>query len=31
LAVNVAYEGSKAELDGNHSINGFNVGVGFRF
>ncbi|ENN8379066.1 Ail/Lom family outer membrane beta-barrel protein [Providencia rettgeri] len=31
LAVNVGYEGSKAELDGNHSINGFNVGVGFRF
>lgn len=31
LAINVGYEGTNADLDGNRSINGFNVGVGYRF
>lgn len=31
LAVNVGYEGTNADIDDTHSINGFNVGVGYRF
>ncbi|MDX7986658.1 Ail/Lom family protein [Xenorhabdus sp. 12] len=31
LSVNVGYEGSRASIHGKHSINGFNVGVGYRF
>ncbi|MTD38268.1 Ail/Lom family outer membrane beta-barrel protein [Erwinia sp. CPCC 100877] len=31
LSVNVGYEGTQASLDGNRSINGFNLGVGYRF
>ena len=31
LAINVGYEGTNADLQGNHSINGWNVGVGYRF
>lgn len=31
LAVNVGYEGTNADIDGSHSINGWNVGVGYRF
>lgn len=31
LAINVGYEGTNADLDGNYAINGFNVGVGYRF
>ncbi|ROP60257.1 putative virulence related protein PagC [Enterobacter sp. BIGb0383] len=31
LSITAGYEGTKANLDGNHSINGFNVGVGYRF
>lgn len=31
LSVNIGYEGSKADIEGKHSINGFNVGVGYRF
>lgn len=31
LAFNVGYEGTNADLDGNHSINGWNVSVGYRF
>lgn len=31
MSVNVGYEGSKADIYGNHSINGFIVGMGYRF
>ncbi|MCT4716617.1 Ail/Lom family outer membrane beta-barrel protein [Enterobacteriaceae bacterium H18W14] len=31
FSVNVGYEGTQADLDGGRSINGFNVGVGYRF
>lgn len=31
LAVNVGYEGTNADLQGDHAINGWNVGVGYRF
>ena len=31
LTVNVGYEGTTADLDDNYSINGFNIGVGYRF
>lgn len=31
FSVNVGYEGTNADLDGNRAINGFNVGVGYRF
>lgn len=31
ISVNVGYEGTRASLDGSRSINGFNVGVGYRF
>ncbi|WP_156964249.1 Ail/Lom family outer membrane beta-barrel protein, partial [Trabulsiella guamensis] len=31
LSINAGYEGTQANLDGNRSINGFNVGVGYRF
>lgn len=31
FAVNVGYEGTRADLDGHTSLNGFNVGVGYRF
>jgi len=31
LAVNVGYEGTNADIEGSHSINGWNVGVGYRF
>lgn len=31
LAINVGYEGTNADLQGDHSINGWNVGVGYRF
>lgn len=32
LAINVGYEGSSADIYGdNYSINGFNIGVGYRF
>lgn len=31
VAINVGYEGTDADLAGNRSINGFNVGVGYRF
>ncbi|HAT6804011.1 TPA: Ail/Lom family outer membrane beta-barrel protein [Citrobacter freundii] len=31
LSVNVGYEGTRANLDGNRSVNGFNVGMGYRF
>jgi len=31
LAINVGYEGTNADIDGSHSINGWNVGVGYRF
>ncbi|NIY48084.1 Ail/Lom family outer membrane beta-barrel protein [Cedecea colo] len=31
FSINVGYEGTQIKADGNHSINGFNVGVGYRF
>ncbi|MEX9226025.1 Ail/Lom family outer membrane beta-barrel protein [Providencia rettgeri] len=31
LSINAGYEGTKASMDGSHSINGFNVGIGYRF
>lgn len=31
LSVNIGYEGTKASMDRNYSINGFNVGIGYRF
>ncbi|MBB3323200.1 MULTISPECIES: Ail/Lom family outer membrane beta-barrel protein [Atlantibacter] len=31
FSVNVGYEGTNADLEGSRSINGFNVGVGYRF
>lgn len=31
LSVTVGYEGTRADLYGNRSVNGFNVGVGYRF
>ncbi|ENN8379081.1 Ail/Lom family outer membrane beta-barrel protein [Providencia rettgeri] len=31
LSVNLGYEGSKVEANGNGSINGFNIGIGYRF
>ncbi|WP_407905296.1 Ail/Lom family outer membrane beta-barrel protein [Escherichia coli] len=31
MSVNVGYEGTSAELGDNYSINGFNIGVGYRF
>lgn len=31
LSVNVGYEGTNSDLYGNKAINGFNVGVGYRF
>jgi len=31
LSVNVGYEGTNVDIDGSRSINGFNVGVGYRF
>ncbi len=31
LSVNIGYEGTQADLAGNYSINGFNVGIGYRF
>ncbi|WP_164724696.1 Ail/Lom family outer membrane beta-barrel protein [Escherichia coli] len=31
MSVNVGYEGSKADFYGKHSVNGFTVGVGYRF
>lgn len=31
LTVNVGYEGTTADLDDNYSINGFNIGIGYRF
>ncbi|HGY3897656.1 TPA: Ail/Lom family outer membrane beta-barrel protein [Klebsiella aerogenes] len=31
LSVNIGYEGTQADLAGNYSINGFSVGIGYRF
>lgn len=31
LAINVGYEGTNVDIAGSRSINGFNVGVGYRF
>lgn len=31
VSVNVGYEGTKVDLDGSHSINGFNISAGYRF
>lgn len=31
LALNVGYEGTNVDIDGSRAINGFNVGVGYRF
>ncbi|MGG7117208.1 Ail/Lom family outer membrane beta-barrel protein, partial [Klebsiella aerogenes] len=31
LSVNIGYEGTQADLAGSYSINGFNVGIGYRF
>ena len=31
LAINVGYEGTTTDIDGDRGINGFNVGVGYRF
>jgi len=31
LSINLGYEGTKANLDRNKAINGFNVGMGYRF
>ncbi|WP_318369551.1 Ail/Lom family outer membrane beta-barrel protein [Enterobacter sp.] len=31
LAINVGYEGTNVDIDGSRDINGFNVGVGYRF
>lgn len=31
LSVNIGYEGTRVSLDRNRSINGFNIGVGYRF
>lgn len=31
FSVNVGYEGTQTDLQGNYSINGFNVGIGYRF
>jgi putative virulence related protein PagC len=31
FAINIGYEGTKVSLDGNRSINGFNVSLGYRF
>lgn len=31
LSVTVGYEGTRADLYGNRSVNGFNIGVGYRF
>lgn len=31
MSLNVGYEGSRADIYGKRSINGFNVGVGYRF
>jgi len=31
VSVNLGYEGTKIDMNGNHSINGFNLGVGYRF
>ncbi|AWH89392.1 Ail/Lom family outer membrane beta-barrel protein [Limnobaculum parvum] len=31
LSFNVGYEGSTLDLSGSHGINGFNVGVGYKF
>lgn len=31
VSVNLGYEGTKIDMNGSHSINGFNLGVGYRF
>ncbi|ENN8379042.1 Ail/Lom family outer membrane beta-barrel protein [Providencia rettgeri] len=31
IAVNIGYEGTQADMDGHKSMNGFNIGVGYRF
>ncbi|EGT3611534.1 Ail/Lom family protein [Morganella morganii] len=31
VSINIGYEGTKADIYGNHSISGFNIGVGYRF
>ncbi|AUU83311.1 MULTISPECIES: Ail/Lom family outer membrane beta-barrel protein [Leclercia] len=31
LSINLGYEGTKASMDRDYSINGFNVGMGYRF
>lgn len=31
MSVNIGYEGTKADIYGKHSVNGFTVGVGYRF
>lgn len=31
MSINVGYEGTRADLQGNYSINGFSVGMGYRF
>ena len=31
IPVNIGYEGTQADMDGNYSINCFNVGIGYRF
>lgn len=31
LSVSAGYEGSRADLDGQKSVNGFNISVGYRF
>ncbi|MEG1213701.1 MAG: Ail/Lom family outer membrane beta-barrel protein [Leclercia sp.] len=31
LAINVGYEGTTTDIDGSRGINGFNVGLGYRF
>lgn len=31
LAINVGYEGTNVDIEGSRAINGFNVGVGYRF
>ncbi|GJL41016.1 TPA: Ail/Lom family outer membrane beta-barrel protein [Enterobacter chengduensis] len=31
ISVTIGYEGTNADLDGNYAINGFNLGIGYRF
>ncbi|WP_435526336.1 Ail/Lom family outer membrane beta-barrel protein [Escherichia coli] len=31
ITINVGYEGTRAKLGDNYSMNGFNIGVGYRF